>query len=84
VCSQCVHHLYQNNNNVTYISCEMPFTQSSDEIGTNIVVCDLVYGGLFHKSCVGYIEADKEEPNNFWFYQVHNMLLPDEEEADCH
>jgi hypothetical protein len=43
----------------------MPFTWSSDEMGTNIVVCNSFYGGLFHKSCVGYIEADKEEFNNF-------------------
>jgi hypothetical protein len=49
------------------MSCGKPFAWSSDEIGTNLVVCDSVYGRLFHKSCVGYIEANKEESNDFWF-----------------
>jgi hypothetical protein len=84
VCSQCVHHLCQNNNNATCVSCGKPSARSGDEMGTDMVACDSVYGGLFHKSCVGYVEADEEEANDFWFCQVCNMLLPDEEEADCH
>jgi hypothetical protein len=32
----------------------------------------------------GYVEAVEEEANDFWYCQVGNMLLPDEEEADCH
>jgi hypothetical protein len=83
VCSQCVHHLCQNNNNATCVSCGKPSARSGDEMGTDMVACDSVYGGLFHKSCVGYVE-DEEEANDFWFCQVCNMLLPDEEEADCH
>jgi hypothetical protein len=84
VCSQCAHHLCQNHNTAVCVKCGKPSARSGDEMGTDMVACDSIYGGLFHKSCVDYVEADEEEMNDFWYCQVCNTFLPDEQEAYCH
>jgi hypothetical protein len=52
----------------SWVSCGKPSAWSGDEMGTNMVICDSVYGKLFYQSYMGYIEADKEEANDFWLY----------------
>lgn len=64
VCYQCVHHLCTNRGEqkrTRCIKCNLPSKRSGEDMGTDMVVCDRKEGGLYHKTCIGYNEAEEEE-----------------------
>ena len=90
VCHQCVHHLCTNRGEkkrTLCIKCNKPSRRTGgDDMGTDMVACDRKDGALYHKSCIGYNEADEEEDGELvWLCPLCEEYAEDveyEEEAE--
>lgn len=70
VCPQCMYHLCRNDDRSRdlCVMCGKPSARSGGDMGTDMVSCDGRWGGLFHKSCARYDEAEEiREENETWF-----------------
>ncbi len=70
VCPQCMHHLCHNDDRSQdqCVFCHKTSAWSGADMGTDMIACDGYWGGLFHRSCVGYNEADEiENERDTWF-----------------
>ena len=83
VCPQCV----CRNDDLTRdlcVMCGKPSARSGEGMGSDMVSCDGQWGGLFHKSCVHYDEAEEvREERDLWFCPACDSLaLVNEAEDD--
>ncbi len=70
ICPQCMYHLCRNDDRTRdlCVMCGKPSARSGADMGTDMVSCDGRWGGLFHKSCARYDEADElRDGNDTWF-----------------
>lgn len=64
------------------VICEKPSARP-DRLGTDMITCDSVFGGLFHKTCVEYDADDVEDEDEIdWLCPVCNHFLEDGDGAD--
>ena len=81
VCPQCMHHLCRNDDRTRdqCVFCHKKSARSGADMGTDMIACDGHWGGLFHKACVVYDEADElENERDTWFCPACDLLEYDE------
>ena len=80
-CPQCSYHLCRNEKSKQSkcVICEKPSVRVSN-VGGDMITCDSVFSGLFHKSCVQYDEEDDDCIE--WFCPVCDAYLPDGDGTD--
>jgi hypothetical protein len=69
VCPQCAMHLCQNDDRTRHLClvCWEPSHRSGEEnMGTDMISCDGRFGGLFHRRCVNYDDAEMAASADFW------------------
>ncbi len=77
VCPQCTHHLCRNDDRTRgqCVLCHKESARSGADMGADMIACDGHWGGLFHKSCVLYDEADEiENECDMWFCPACDLL----------
>ncbi len=77
VCPQCMYHLCRNDDRSRDLCamCGKASARSGADMGTDMVACDGRWGGLFHKSCARYDEAEEvRQENDTWFCPACDSL----------